>query len=152
MRDTILYDSALRLFGDHVTPRLLEAAEAGEWPVALWRTVDDAGYLDVLADGTGGMVEAVAILRAAGHHAAPIPLPETMLARWLCAASGIEMPAGPLSIALAEPGEAERYPSVPWGRTAEAVAIVSGSSLRFARRNRLRFQPDVSLAGEPRDV
>ncbi len=104
MRDTILYDSALRLFGDHVTPRLLEAAEAGEWPAALWRAVDDAGYLDVLADGTGGMVEAVAILRAAGHHAAPIPLPETMLARWLCAASGIEMPAGPLSVALAEPG------------------------------------------------
>ena len=115
MRDTILYDSALRLFGDHVTPRLLEAAEAGEWPAALWRTVDDAGYLDVLADGTGGMVEAVAILRAAGHHAAPIPLPETMLARWLCAASGIEMPAGPLSVALAEPGEPDSILARPMG-------------------------------------
>ena len=136
MRDTILYDSALRLFGDHVTPRLLEAAEAGEWPAALWRTVDDAGYLDVLADGTGGMVEAVAILRAAGHHAAPIPLPETMLARWLCAASGIEAPAGPLSVALAEPGEPDSYPRVPWGRAAEAVATLSGdgSTPRRARR------------------
>src|SRR4051794_3206489 len=152
MRDTILYDSALRLFGDHVTPRLLEAAEAGEWPAALWRTVDDAGYLDVLADGTGGMVEAVAILRAAGHHAAPIPLPETMLARWLCAASGIEMPAGPLSIALAEPGEAERYPSVPWGRAADAVAIVSGQNLRVAERGRMRFVPGTSLADEPQDL
>ena len=77
--------------------------------------VDDAGYLDVLADGTGGMVEAVAILRAAGHHAAPIPLAETMLARWLCAASGIEVPAGPLSIALAEPGRSRRQRAVPWG-------------------------------------
>ena len=95
MRDTILYDSALRLFGDHVTPQVLAAAEAGEWPAALWRAVDEAGYLDVLAEGPGGMVEAVAILRAAGHHAAPIPLPETMLARWLCAASGIDAPAGP---------------------------------------------------------
>ena len=28
MRDTILYDSALRLFGDHVTPQVLAAAEA----------------------------------------------------------------------------------------------------------------------------
>ena len=132
MRDTILYDSALRLFGDHVTPRVLEAAEAGEWPAALWRAVDEAGYLDVLADGTGGMVEAVAILRAAGHHAAPIPLPETMLARWLCAASGIEAPAGPLSIALAEPDEPARYAPVPWGGVAEAVAILSGTAVRLA--------------------
>src|SRR5918912_1320548 len=98
MRDTILYDSALRLFGDHVSPRVLEAAEAGTWPAELWRAVEEAGYLDVLAEGTGGMVEAVAILRAAGHHAAPIPLPETMLARWLCALSGIAAPVGPLSL------------------------------------------------------
>jgi acyl-CoA dehydrogenase len=152
MRDTILYDSALRLFGDHVTPRLLQAAEAGEWPAALWRTVDDAGYLDVLADGTGGMVEAVAILRAAGHHAAPIPLPETMLARFLYAASGIEAPAGPLSIALAEADDAARYAPVPWGRAAEAIAIVSGPSLRLAGREEVRFEPGASLAGEPRDV
>src|SRR3954452_17212043 len=152
MRDTILYDGALRLFGDHVTPRLLQAAEAGEWPGALWRAVDDAGYLDVLADGTGGMVEAVAILCAAGHHAAPIPLPETMLARWLCAASGIEMPAGPLSIALAEPGESDSYPRVPWGRAAEAVAILSGTAGRLAGRDDIRFEPGASLAGEPRDL
>src|SRR3954447_17341960 len=128
MRDTILYDSALRLFGDHVSPQVLEAAEAGTWPAALWRAVDEAGYLDVLADGTGGMVEAVAILRAAGHHAAPIPLPETMLARWLCALSGIEMPVGPLSITLTEPGDPAEYASVPGGRAAEAVVLVSGTT------------------------
>ncbi len=152
MRDTILYDSALRLFGDHVTPRVLEAAEAGEWPQALWRVIDETGYMDVLADGTGGMVEAVAILRAAGHHAAPIPLPETMLARWLCAASGIEAPTGPLSIALTEPGDPARYASAPWGRAAEAVVLVSDSSLCLAGRDRLRFQSGTSLAGEPRDL
>ena len=142
MRDTILYDSALRLFGDHVTPKVLEAAEAGEWPEALWRAVDEAGYLDVLADGTGGMVEAVAILRAAGHHAAPIPLPETMLARFLCALSGIEAPAGPLSIALVEPGEAERYPPVPWGRAAEAMVLVSASSLSWCLAAICASRPD----------
>ena len=152
MRDTILYDSALRLFGDHVSPQVLEAAEAGEWPSELWRAVDEAGYLDVLADGTGGMVEAVAILRAAGHHAAPIPLPETMLARWLCAASGIDAPAGPLSVALAEPDDPARYAPVPWGAVAEAVAIVSGSSLRLAGRTDIRLEAGASLAGEPRDV
>jgi hypothetical protein len=106
----------------------------------------------VLADGTGGMVEAVAILRAAGHHAAPIPLPETMLARWLCAASGIEMPAGPLSVALAEPGEPDSYSRVPWGRAAEAVATLSGTAVRLAGRDDIRFEPGASLAGESRDL
>ena len=152
MRDTILYDSALRLFGDHVSPQVLAAAEGGEWPAALWRAADEAGYLDVLADGTAGMVEAVAILRAAGHRAAPIPLPETMLARWLCAASGVEPPAGPLSIALAEPDDPARYAPVPWGRMAEAVAVVSGASFLLASRDRLRFGSGTSLAGEPRDA
>ena len=149
MRDTILYDSAMRLFGDHVTPKLLGAAEAGEWPEALWEAVAEAGYLDVLAGGPGSMVEAVAILRAAGHHAAPIPLPETMLARWLCAAAGIDAPEGRLSVAVAEPGEAA---VVPWGATAAAVAIVSGPSLRLAGRDQLRLEPGASLAGEPRDL
>jgi hypothetical protein len=151
MRDTILYDSALRLFGDHVTPKVLEAAEAGEWPAALWRAVEEAGYLDVLSEGPETMIEAVAILRAAGHHAAPIPLPETMLARWLCAACGIEAPAGPLSIALAEPDDPGRYAPVPWGRVAEAVAVVSGSSLRLAGRGDIHLEPGASLASEPRD-
>ncbi len=152
MRDTILYDSAPRLFGDHVSPLVLEAAEAGTWPVSLWREVDAAGYLDVLAEGPSGMVEAVAILRAAGHHAVPIPLPETMLARWLCAASGLDAPAGPLSIAVAEPDDPAQYAPVPWGRSAEAVAIVSGSSLRLVGRDHVRFEPGTSLAGEPRDL
>src|SRR5712671_747175 len=66
MRDTILYDSAFRLFGDHVSPKLLAAAEAGTWPAELWAEVERAGYLDVLADGLSGMVEAAIILRAAG--------------------------------------------------------------------------------------
>jgi len=74
MPDTILYDSAMRLFGELVTSDVSAAAEHGSWPEALWRAVEEAGYPDVLADGVGGMVEAATILRAAGHHAAPIPL------------------------------------------------------------------------------
>ena len=104
--------------------RCWQRPRRGDWPAALWRAVDEAGYLDVLAEGPGGMVEAVAILRAAGHHAAPIPLPETMLARWLCAASGIDAPAGPLSIALAEPDDSRRDTRPCRGAAAaEAVAI-----------------------------
>ncbi len=145
MRDTILYDSAMRLFGDHVSPQILAAAEAGRWPAALWDAVTEAGYLDVLADGLSGMAEAVTILRAAGHHAAPIPLPETMLARWLCAAAGIEPPDGPLTVA---PDEVE---PVAWGRAAIAVTAISGATLALVPHDAARFDPGINLAGEPRD-
>jgi acyl-CoA dehydrogenase len=149
MRDTILYDSAMRLFGDHVSQQVLRAAEDGAWPAAAWEAATEAGYLDVLAEGPAGMVEAVAILRAAGHHAAPIPLPETMLARWLCATAGLAAPDGALSIALANPGEPA---IVPWGRVVAASAIVEGSTLRLVTRETAVFEPGGNLAAEPRDL
>jgi hypothetical protein len=145
MRDTILYDSAFRLFGDHVTPRLLAAAEAGTWPAELWAEVERAGYLDVLADGPSGMVEATIILRAAGHHAAPIPLAETMLAPWLCAAAGIAPPEGPLTIAPVEPED--EAASIPWGRATAAVMVADGQ----VQIGQGKFEPGANLAGEPRD-
>jgi acyl-CoA dehydrogenase len=146
MRDTILYDSAFRLFGDHVSAKLLEAAEAGTWPAELWDMVERTGYLDVLAEGPAGMVEAATILRAAGHHAAPIPLAETMLAHWLCAAAGLEPPAGPLTMAPVEPED--EAGSIPWGRDAAAVVLVLEGRIEVGRG---RFAPGANLAAEPRD-
>ncbi|HEX3861617.1 MAG TPA: acyl-CoA dehydrogenase family protein [Stellaceae bacterium] len=160
MGDTILYDSAMRLFGDHVSPKLLAAAETGEWPAALWDAVSEAGYLDVLAEGPAGMVEAAAILRAAGHHAAPIPLAETMLARWLCAAVSIAAPAGPLTVAPVEPDEllaaaggrvTGNAAFVPWGQKAEAIALVIGATVSLVPKTGARYETGRNLAGEPRD-
>src|ERR1700730_17586183 len=104
MSDTILYDSAMRLFGDLVTQEASADKERGGWPDRLWRRGQAAGYPNVLAEGASGMVEAATILRAAGHHAAPIPLAETMLARWLCAACGIEAAAGGRTTRPGAPG------------------------------------------------
>jgi acyl-CoA dehydrogenase len=144
MADTILYDTAMRLFGDHVSPQVLAAAERGKWADALWDAVVEAGFPDALADGPSGMVEAVAILRAAGHHAAPIPLPETMLARWLCAAAGIDAPDGPLAVAI---GETE---PVPWGRGSAALVVIDGGGAEIASGEVL-WVSGRNLAGEPRD-
>lgn len=160
MADSILYDSAMRLFGDLVTPEVLGAAERGVWPDRLWRAVEDAGYLYVLAEGSAGMVEAAAILRAAGHHAAPIPLAEMMLARWLVAACGVEAPAGVLTIGPVEPEDrlavAEGAVSghagyIPWGSQAAAIVLVAGDSLLVAERSTAVLTPGRNLAGEPRD-
>ncbi len=142
MRDTILYDSAMRLFGDHVSPQLLAG---GEWPASLWEAVSEAGYLDVLADGPGAMIEAATILRAAGYHAAPLPLAETMLGRWLYAAQSEEPPPGPLSISFGEGAPA------PWGRSAAALLIVGESRVAIIDPTKAMWTPAANLAGEPRD-
>jgi hypothetical protein len=160
MTDTILYDSAMRLFGDLVTTEVSADAERGAWPDRLWQAVEAAGYLDVLAEGAAGMIEAAAILRAAGHHAAPIPLAETMLARWLCAACGVEPPAGGLTIGPVEPGDrldiAEGAVSghagyIPWGRQAAAVVLIAGNTLLVVAHGATKFTPGKNLADEPRD-
>ncbi|MFL5270068.1 MAG: acyl-CoA dehydrogenase family protein [Stellaceae bacterium] len=160
MTETILYDSALRLFGDLVTPEVAAAAEQGGWPYRLWQAVEAAGYPDVLAEGFGGMAEAVTVLRAAGHHAAPIPLAETMLARWLCATCGVEAPAGALTIGPVEPGDrldiAEAAMSghagyIPWGCAAAAVVLIAGNKLLVVEQKAANFTPGRNLAGEPRD-
>lgn len=160
MADTILYDSAMRLFGDLATPAVLAAAERGTWPAALWQAVEEAGYTDVLAEGLEGMQEAATVLRAAGHHAAPLPLPETMLARWLCGACGLDAPPGPLAVAPVEPGDkallvgetlAGRADYVPWGRDAAAIALIAEGRLHVARRDQAGYETGLNLAGEPRD-
>jgi acyl-CoA dehydrogenase len=160
MPDTILYDSAMRLFGDLVTPEVSAAAERGIWPDRLWQAVEEAGYPDVLAEGSLGMVEAATILRAAGRHAAPIPLAETMLARWLCAACGVEAPAGALTIGpveledrleIAEGAVSGHAGYIPWGRPAGAVVLIAGNALLVVPQGTASFTPGKNLAGEPRD-
>ena len=160
MPDTILYDSAMRLFGDLVTSEVSAAAERGIWPERLWQAVEEAGYPDVLANGPSGMVEAATILRAAGHHATPIPLAETMLAHWLCAACAVEAPAGALTIGPVEPEDrldiAEAAVSgnagyTPWGRAVAAVVLIASNRLLVVEQPAASFTPGTNLAGEPRD-
>ena len=164
MADTILYDSAMRLFGDHVTPAVLQEAGEGLWPGALWQAVDEAGYLDVLLDGQGNspanMVEAATILRAAGHHAAPIPLAETMLARFLCAAAQLPAPDGVLTVAPVEPGDrlilgggavTGNAGHVPWGLEAEAIVVIGDGDLALVSGGAFGWDAGDNLANEPRD-
>jgi hypothetical protein len=160
MPDTILYDSAMRLFAELVTPEVSAMAEESGWPEPLWRAVEEAGYPHALADGAGGMVQAVTILRAAGHHAAPIPLAETMIARWLCAACGVEAPEGALTIAPVEPEDRLDIAGaavtghagyVPWGLAAAAIVLLAGNRLLVVERAGAECTPGKNLAGEPRD-
>ncbi len=138
-----------RIFTDHCTGALLRAAEDGVWPQALWDRCIDAGLHLALID-TGDenlglpVTEAFGIARLAGHHAAPIPLVETMLANWLLARAGMSARAQPTVIADAP------FKRVPWGRRA-AIVAVSDAGMSIVERPEL-VREGRSLAKEPRDA
>jgi alkylation response protein AidB-like acyl-CoA dehydrogenase len=170
MSDTLVRDSAARLFADLVTPALVNAAEAGRFPAALWRAVEDAGFPDALAAAAeapgdlAGMTDAAAILREAGRRAAPLPLAETMIARWLLAAAGMAAPAGPLTLAPVEEGHdfalardgkgwrlSGRAEGVPWAKDSAGIVVLAAGQVALVPTKSADIRAEQSLAGEPRD-
>ena len=163
MSETLVFDTAERLFADHSTPAVVNAAEAGTWPEALWDAVASAGFLDALGDdaGLGGLADAAAVLRAAGRHAVPLPLADTMLARWLAKRAKLTLPAGPLALAV-ESAElrldlrgnrlSAEISAVPWASTAEALVVSLGDKVLLLRKGEFEARRGRSLAGEPNDA
>jgi acyl-CoA dehydrogenase len=169
MTDTLVHDAATRLLGDLATPALVNAAEAGTWPDSLWHAVEEAGFLDALiADGApgslAGLADAAVILRAAGRHAVPLPIAETMLARFALHAAGLPVGVGPLAILPVEPDDtldirrsgagwhlSGRARQVPWARQARQLVAVAGNVLAVVGPDGIDARPGTNLAGEPRD-
>lgn len=166
MSDSLVQEVAGKLFADLVSPKLVNEAEAGTFPEALWRAVNEAGFPDALAAGAenpgdlAGIEDAAAILREAGRHAAPLPLAETMIARWVLAGAGIKAPEGPLAIAPVVRGErielvrgraVGRATQVPWARQAAGIAVLAEGQVALVAPAAATVKKGKSLAGEPRD-
>ena len=168
----ILEASVTRLFGEMVDRKVLADAEAGGWPDELWRALEENGLTQPLAPESAGGVgaswsDAYAIVHAAGHHAAPVPLAETILAGWMLAAAGLAVPDGPLTVvpAIGEDGlrfEPEhqrlsgRTSGVPWGSRAEHAAVWAQSDgpavIALVRLDSADLETDRNMAREPRDA
>jgi acyl-CoA dehydrogenase len=173
--DTIIVDTATRIFQDLCEPTTINAAEAGEWPHSLWNALEESGLpLAWVPEEFGGagaqMADGFAVLRVAGRFAAPVPLAETLMAGWLLARAGIAAPAGPLSIApvhadgriaLGADGRLTgRARHVPFARHAGHIAVLArpngekvGGTIVAAlvKAADLPQKRGTSLAGEPRD-
>jgi acyl-CoA dehydrogenase len=167
-----LFDMAGRLFGDLCQPKDLADAEAGRWPGAAWTTIEAAGLpAALIPESAGGFgaspAEALSVLRAAGEHALPLPLAETMLAGLLLAKAAIAIPAGPISLTSADQptlklkrGDgrwtlAGTLRHVPWGRHLKTVVAIADfeEQHHVVRISTSGMQPDFAenLAREPRD-
>jgi len=101
---SILADTVTRLLTDRVTKDVLETAEQGQWPAALWQALEESGLtLPLVTEKQGGAGgtwgDAHVLLAAAGRFGPPVPLAETIIASWLLSEAGLEVPLGPLTVA-----------------------------------------------------
>ena len=174
MSESLVEATAERLFGDHVSSRLLAVAEQGVFAAEAWRAVEEAGLPRALVPEEAGgfgmaVAEALTILRVAGKHALPLPLAETMAAGWLLAGAGLDIPDGPMSVAPVTKGEAMvlarrdggwhlsgRATRVPFGRDARTVAVLAvhqGTPMvSLVPAGGFSVVPGTNLAREPRDT
>ena len=171
---TMLADTCTRLFTDQVTPALIEAAEKGTWPAALWQMLEENGLtLPQIPESRGGAGgewgDAHVVLVAAGRFAVPLPLPETMIGAWLLSASGLNVPLGPLAVAPVRPADTLTLSRdggswrlsglagrVPWGASAGHVVVSAESDgkpmIALVAGGSAKAEPDLNLAFEPRDT
>jgi alkylation response protein AidB-like acyl-CoA dehydrogenase len=151
----LILDTAERIFADHVDKAVRDRAESGELPAALWRVLNENG-LTSLADAGAetGLADAYTVLRAAGRHAMPGPLAETLLARRLWTEAGGAVPEGLVTLALAD--DDGRAADVPWARASTHVVVVvpseaGGAKLALANVRDLDVRSGANMAGEARD-
>jgi len=144
------------------------AGAGGGWNSRLWTALEQIGVTTVSVPeergGAGGDVfTAVALLEVLGRYSAAVPLTETaLLAGWLLASSGMEVPPGPMTAGVASPGLLSRQQGghwatsgtvarVPWARWASHIAVLDTGRVILLRPGDFRVQEGVNLAGEPRD-
>jgi alkylation response protein AidB-like acyl-CoA dehydrogenase len=163
----MLRETTARALGDLLTDAARAEMAAGLLPRALWSALEDLGLpCALLPEDSGGfgapLAQALSLLVVAGEHALPLPLADTMLARFLLAKAGVEAPPGVLALApgaeivLDSRGRASgRAWSAPWGRHSDAVVVVCETPDRpvilTAARSALKIEPGLDIAGDPSD-
>ena len=154
----LLQETVERLLADAVTPDLLRAAETGVWPADLWAEIEALGLpLAAVSEDLGGTgaswTDIFVVIRACGAAAAPVPLPEAILANSLLASAGLEPPESGVIVFAAGSADAP-IAEVPWGRHAQWLALHDAVAGRIALHSLdgAHITTNTNVAGEPRDT
>ncbi|MEQ8859908.1 MAG: acyl-CoA dehydrogenase family protein [Pseudomonadales bacterium] len=150
MTDNMLTDAAGRIFADRCDKALLDAAERGEFPDALWRTLRDNGFHELAMPDSGvALADAFAVIGLAGRHAIPAPLPEALLAnRWIGRSDRLVTIGQVLDRRIVE---------APWARQADLVLGLDSARGAYVLVERVgdgapALECGHNMAGEPRDA
>ena len=106
--DSIVAETAARIFSDLADPQTVNAAKDERWKAPLWSALEDNGLtLAWVPDDLGGagasLADGFEVVSVAGRFAAPVPIAETLLAGWLLAQARISSPAGMMTLAPMRP-------------------------------------------------
>ncbi len=122
-----------KILGDNCTSADVRDIEAGGPAGALWRPIEDAGFLDLLLEEERGgaglpLTELFSILECLGRFAMPVPLAQSIVAR---AVARSALPAGMLTLATQtrRGRETVMCQAVPYGAIADYVLARDGSSV-----------------------
>lgn len=92
------------ILADRCTPAAVRAIEAGGSPAALWNTLVESGFLELLAPEEAGganlpLNELFPIIASFGRHAVPVPAAQSIAARALLLPHGVVVPEGRVTLA-----------------------------------------------------
>lgn len=128
-----------KILNDLCTPAQVRAVENGDRATALWRELEDGGFLELLtpevADGAGLSLAAVfPIFLAFGRYALPLPVAQSIAARALMRDCRHAPPTGMLTLAGSAYREADGgvcAPRMAYGALADFALVNLGGELRL---------------------
>ena len=102
--DSIVAETAARIFADLADPQTINAAKDEAWKAPLWKALEENGLTlawvpEDLGGAGAGLADGFEVVLVAGRYAAPVPITETLIAGWLLAQGGIASPAGMMTVA-----------------------------------------------------
>ena len=167
MSNSIVAETAARIFADLADPQQVNSARDEAWKTPLWQALSDSGLtLAWVPEQQGGagaeLADGFAVLGVAGRYALAVPLAETLLAGWLLSRAGLNAPQGAMSVAPARPGDtitlnsdgtlSGRARAVPFAREAKHLAVLAGGSVALVETAACRLSEGISLANEPQNT
>jgi acyl-CoA dehydrogenase len=169
--DSLIAETARRIFRDLCDPQTVNRATDESWKGPAWAALEEAGLtLAWVPEELGGagadLADGFAIVRETGRLAVALPVAETLLAGWLLARVRISSPRGAMScttraghpVSLTANGTISgRLRAVPFGRAAQHLVLLaqreSGDwAVVLADVGAARISHGASLAGDALDT
>lgn len=168
---SMLKDTASKVLKDLCTKELITAAEKGEFPAMLWKTLEELGVISVGISeergGSGGdLGDFMSLVKTAGYYAAPVPLAENILSNIALEKSGLPISDQISTFSFENEIEFDQEDSgwvlsgkakyVPWARNAKTITVL-GKTFENKRMianvslENCEARHHENLAGEPRD-
>ena len=129
-------DAIEAILKDQCSPAVVRAIEAGSSPLPLWKALENAGFLELLAPESAGgadlnLVELFPIFSHFGRYAVPLPVAQTIVARALIGGQ-VAIPAGMITLASSLRRGTDGSlccAFTPYGLLADHVLASEGSAL-----------------------